>query len=287
MPTYIEMILRAIAIFFILFILARILGKKQISQLTFFDYVTGIAIGSMAASVAIRQDQSFLYGFFGLMVFTLLSLLFSFLSIHSLSLRTLIEGKPTTLIKNGEVLEDNLKKARLTHADLMMGLRRKNVFKLSDVESAVLETNGLISVMKKSQTQPLTPKDIGLSVQSESEPYLVIVDGHVLEKRLSYLGYTKEWLKGEIVKQGAKEFDDVFLAQIDSQGNVFVDLRKDQNRSEKVPQKPLLAAQLRKVQADLEMFALQTDDQNAKQMYYSQSKELDNVIQMVNPYMTE
>ncbi|TCT19976.1 uncharacterized membrane protein YcaP (DUF421 family) [Melghiribacillus thermohalophilus] len=287
MPTYLEMIIRAVAIFFILFILARILGKKQISQLTFFDYVTGIAIGSMAASVAIRQDQSFLYGFIGLSVFTGLSLLFSFLSLKSLTMRDLIEGNPTVLVQNGEVLEDNLKKVRLTHADLMMGLRRQNVFKLSDVETAILETNGRISVMKKSQNQPLTPKDIGLSVLEESSPSLVIVDGHVLEKRLSYLGYTKEWLKGEVMKQGASEFEDVFLAQIDSQGNVYVDLRKDQNRSEKVPQKPLLAAQLRKVQADLEMFALQTNDQNAKQMYYNQSKELDKVIQMVNPYMKQ
>src|SRR5699024_1396676 len=159
--------------------------------------------------------------------------------------------------------------------------------KLSDVEAAVLEANGKISVMKKTAYNPLTPKDMGMAVESEYTPSLVIIDGQLLEKRLAYLGFSQEWLQGEIMKQGANAFTDVYLAQIDSKGGVYVDLYDEENKTQQIKQRPLLAAQLRKIQADLEGFAIQTNNQAAKQMYYNQSKELQNLIDSINPFMKE
>lgn len=175
----------------------------------------------------------------------------------------------------------------MTFDDLMLSLREKNAFKLSDVELAVLESNGKVSVMKKALYQPLTPKDLGMVLEEEHMPSLVIIDGHLLEKRINYLGYSKEWLLGEIIKKGAKDFKNVFLGQIDSKGNVYVDLYNDQIKVEQVQQKPLLAAQLRKVQADLENFAIQTNDENAKKIFYDQSMELQEIINKTNPFLKE
>lgn len=287
MPEYVVILVRSLASFSIIFILARILGKSQISQLTFFDYVIGITIGNMAAAVAIDSSVEFINGIIGLLVYTALSLILAFGAIKSYRFRKIVEGSPTILIKEGRVLEKNLLKCKLTYNDLMAGLREKDAFKLSEVELAVLETDGQLSVMKKAEYAPLTPKDMNMTVEEEHRPSLIIVDGKIMEKRLNYLGYTKEWMLGEVMKKGANSIEDVFLAQIDSQGNVYVDLFDDNIKTQQIKQKPLLAAQLRKIQANLESFAIETNDKAAKRMYYNQSKELQHLIQQINPYLKE
>lgn len=287
LPEYVVILVRSLASFIIIFSIARILGKSQISQLTFFDYVIGITIGDMASAAAIDTQIEFINGIIGLLVFSTLSILLAFLSIKSYSIRKIIEGSPTLLIKDGKVLEKNLLKSKLTYNDLMVGLREKDAFKLSEVELAVLETDGQISVMKKAEYEPLTPKDINMTVEEEKKPSLIIIDGSLMEKRLNYLGYSKEWILGEIMKKGANKIEDVFLAQIDTQGNVYVDLYDDKLKTQQIKQKPLLAASLRKIQANLESFALETNDKAAKQMYYNQSKELQGLIQKINPYLKE
>src|SRR5690606_20810838 len=151
---------------------------------------------------------------------------------------------------------------------------------------AVLETTGQLSMMKKAANQPVTPQTLGLLVEDEHRPQLVIIDGKLIEKNVKKYGYTKEWLLGEINKQGAKDFKDVFLAQIDSKGNVYVDLYVDDTEElAQIQPKPLLAAQLRKIQADLEGFALQTKNEEAKQLYYEQSQQLQQVINELNPLL--
>ncbi|MFD1361037.1 DUF421 domain-containing protein [Lentibacillus salinarum] len=287
MPEYMVIVVRSLMTFFFVLLMARILGKKQIAQLTFFDYITGITIGNMASAMAINASLQPINAVIGVTIFSVLTLLIARGAIGSLTFRKLVEGSPTILIKNGDVLEKNLAKVNITFDDLMMGLREKNAFKLSDVEAAVLETNGKISVMKKTEYNPLTPKDINLPVESEHTPSLIIIDGVLMSKRLNYLGYSEEWLLGEVMKQGAKDFKEIYLAQIDSTGKVYVDLYNDEEKQQQVKQKPLLSAQLRKIQADLEGFAIQTNDQAAKQMYYNQSKEIQDLINHINPYLKE
>ncbi|MCC3357309.1 DUF421 domain-containing protein [Bacillus sp. REN16] len=285
MPEYSVIVVRSIISFFVLFIVARTLGKQQISQLTFFDYVAGIAIGNMAAAVGIDSSIELINGVIGLIIYTTFTIIIAYGALKSFKFRELVESSPSILIRDGKVLEKNLFKNRITFDDLMTGLRQKNAFKLADVELAVLETNGQLSVMKKAENQPVTPKDLGMKVEEEHMPGLIIIDGHLLERRLNYRGYTKEWLLGEIMKQGANDFKDVFLGQIDSKGNVYVDLYNDEISMQQIQQKPLLAARLRKLQAELETFSLQTEDPHAKQMYYNQSKELQHMIETINPYL--
>ncbi|MDQ0232088.1 DUF421 domain-containing protein [Metabacillus malikii] len=287
MNEYVVIAGRALLSFIILFSLARMLGKKQISQLTFFDYVVGIAIGTMAASIAINTSIKYTYGIIGLIVYSIMSLLISFGALKSFKFRDLVESSPSILIKDGKILEENLAKHKMTFDDLLNGLRVKSAFNVSEVELAMLETDGQISVMKKPEYQALTPKDIGLSVEADHAPSLIIIDGTLLEKRLNYLGYKEEWLLTEIKKKGATTIKDVFLAQINSNGTVYVDLYDDKKKFQQNSQKQELASRLRKIQADIESIATQTSDNNAKNMYYTQSIELDNMIKKLNPVLKE
>jgi uncharacterized membrane protein YcaP (DUF421 family) len=285
MPDFFIILVRSLFAFIVLFILARLMGKKQISQLTFFDYVVGISIGNIAGSVTIDHDVKILNGLTALVFWTAFQLIVTYIAIKSFRFRDIVEGSPVILIENGKVLEDNLRKVKFTFDDLMTKLREKNAFKLSDVEVAVLETDGQMSVMMKAANQPVTPQTLGLLVEDEHRPQLVVVDGQLIEQKLTQYGYTKEWLLGEINKQGAQDFSEVFLAQVDSKGNVYVDLYVDDSDDSQVPAKPLLAAQLRKIQADLEGFALQTKNQEAKQLYYTQSQQLQKLINELNPLL--
>lgn len=286
MPEYMIVVIRTVLSFIVLLILARLLGKKQIAQLTFFDYITGITIGNISAQMAVDTTLQITNGLIGMVIYTVLTIVIAYGAIKSFRFRQLVEGSAITLIQDGNVLEDNLAKVKMTYDDLMMGLREKNTYEIADVATATLETSGNITVMKKPEHQTLTPNDMGVMVEPEHhKPSLVIIDGQLLEKHLNYLGYTKEWLLGETIKQGAEDFKDVFLAQIDSKGHVYVDLYNDKAKVTQVKQKPLLATQLRKMQADLEGFAIQTNDPNAKQMYYNQSRELQDLIDKINPLL--
>ncbi|MCL6452898.1 MAG: DUF421 domain-containing protein [Alicyclobacillus sp.] len=284
MKTTGEIVIQSITAFVVLFILARIMGKRQVAQLTFFDYIVGITIGNIAATWSL-DDATNLHAIVTLLLWTALSLIVAWIQRKSFRGRHLFDGKPELLVENGHVLERNLRKANLTVEELMTMLRQKDVFKLSDVETAVFENNGTLSVMKKKAVSPATPQDLHLSVLEEKAPRIVIVNGHVLGKSLAATGYTEEWLLEEVRKQGAASFTDVFVAQIDSEGSVYVDLFADTLHTPAIPEKPLLRAKLKGLQADLETFALETHNPEAKESYRQMAQRLSEVIRRVSPYL--
>ncbi|MCL6592909.1 MAG: DUF421 domain-containing protein, partial [Alicyclobacillus sp.] len=215
----------------------------------------------------------------------LLSLLVRWLSLFSQQFATFVNGSPTVLVRKGQVLEQNLRQAKLTVSELMSLLREKDAFKLADVEFSVLEPDGQISVMKKSDSQPLTPQTVNLPVQTEPAPYTVIADGNVIPQNLANAGYDRSWLWEEIRRQGARDFKDVFLAQVDGKGNLYVDLYEDSRLQAppRNPSKALLLAELKKIQADLEGFALQTNNPSAKAEYQQAAQQMKQLIQAVEP----
>lgn len=286
MPKIMEVIVESLFAFIILFILARLMGKRQIAQLTFFDYITGITLGSIAASLSL-DEVKLIQAFASLIIWSGFSILLAWIESKSYRARTWFDGRPTFIIRNGKILERNLKKVKLTIEEMMLLLREKDVFKLSDAEYAIFENNGTLTVMKKSELQPLTPKDVGIPVVSEYEPKLLIIDGNVMERSLQDTGYSKEWLLGEILKQGGSEFRDVFLAQIDSNGNLYVDLYRDKLKQPQIKQKALIAATLKKLEADFESFALQTQNSGAKASYTEMSDQLRSLIQKMLPYLKD
>ncbi|WP_040982445.1 DUF421 domain-containing protein [Oceanobacillus jeddahense] len=285
MPEIVLVLIRSIAAFFLLFLMARMMGKKQISQLTFFDYCVGITIGSIAATLSVDQNVKIINGLVSLIIWGFFPITLAYLGMKSIIFSKITDGKATILIRNGEVLDKNMKKSLITINELLMLLREKGTFKVSDVEMAVLETNGELSVMLKTNQQPVTPQTLGVPLEQEHGPAILIMDGKIMKKSLENLGYSKEWLIGEVQKQGAEEVRDVFLAQIDSRGSLYVDLFEDQYAKTEVEERPLLAASLKKIQADLEGFSFQTDDPEAKKLYAEQAAEVQKVLDTVLPYL--
>ncbi|WP_412674582.1 DUF421 domain-containing protein [Aneurinibacillus aneurinilyticus] len=188
------------------------------------------------------------------------------------------------LVKNGKILEDNLKKEHINTDELLAQLRLKNMFKVADVEFAILETNGQLSVMPKKDAQPVTVKDLQLNLPAEVEPETVIMDGQVLLDPLRASGRTAQWLDTELKKTGVK-LENVFLGQVDDKGALYLDLYNDQLQVPQPSENQLLLATLKKCQADFEMFALETQNKEAKRLYSKAADKLQHTIEQVNPYL--
>ncbi|OIJ15269.1 DUF421 domain-containing protein [Anaerobacillus arseniciselenatis] len=287
MNDLVHVIIRTFIAFILMMILARLMGKRQITQITYFDYIVGITIGSIAAELTFSPHIRMSNFIVGMVIWAFVPIILSKIELKSVKFRTLMEGSTTTLIKDGQILEKNLKKEHLTIDEMMLLLRKKDIFKISDIQTAILEKNGEITVMKKSELQPITAKDVGLVVEKESAPCIVIMDGNVLNKTLTDYGYTKEWLLGEIKKQGANDFADVFLAQIDSLGNVYVDLFNDKLKIPQMKEKLLVAANIKQLQSNLVNFSLQTENKEAKQMYKTYADQMDKLIGEMAVYLKE
>lgn len=277
MPNWVEIVMRSLFFLIVLFLITKVLGKKQLSQLSFFEYVTGITIGNVGAELATKVEGNIIHGVLSILVFALAPFLAGSISLKSKTFRDLVEGKASVFIKDGKVMEDNLKKEKYTIDELLALLRKKDVFDVSEVEFALLEANGDFSVMLKKQNQPLTPKDLNLPVAAVKEPQTVVMDGLILDEPLSTIGLNRNWLHTEMDKLGVT-LENVFLAQANSNGELTVDLFDDKLKIPSPQEKPLLLATLKKCQADLELFALGTDSKEAKEMYNKNSVKLQKAI---------
>ncbi|MEK3854677.1 DUF421 domain-containing protein [Cytobacillus sp. FSL H8-0458] len=284
MPEWLLIGARSILFVGVLFVITKLIGKKQISELSFFEYVSGITIGSIAGEIIMGLDNHWASGILSIMIFGLVTLFADMLALKSKSFRDFFEGKGTIFIKDGKILEDNLKKERYSIDDLSSLLRQKNVFKAADVEFAVLEPRGDLSIMLKKENQPLTPKDLQLNLPQEKEPQTVIMDGNILNDPLAGSGKSKKWLKSEIEKLGLTQ-ENIFLGQIDSFGELTVDVYDDSIKVPAPQQRPLLLAMIKKCAADLEIFSLQTDSKSAQKMYERNTEKLNQIIQKLAPYL--
>ncbi|MET3208402.1 UNVERIFIED_CONTAM: uncharacterized membrane protein YcaP (DUF421 family) [Paenibacillus sp. PvR008] len=284
MPDWLVISLRTLLAIVVLFIMTKLLGKRQVSQLSFFEYITGITIGSLAAYTSLEMDQKWHLSVISLSVWVGVSLGIEFLQIKSKKARDFIDGKPRVIIKDGKILEDNLKKERLTTDELMEQLRKKDVFLATDVEFAIMEPNGDINVLLTKENQSLTPKHLGIKVGPEKEPQVVIMDGNVMDEPLAMMGLNRGWLDTELEKVGVA-IENVVLGQVDTYGQLYVDLFDDQIRVPKPQTKAALLSTLKKCEADLEMFSLSTQSPNAKKMYEECAKELERVIKEVRPLL--
>lgn len=284
MSEWTSIIIRSILFVVTLFAITKLGGKKQLAELSFFEYVAGITIGSIAGEVIMGLDGNMFHGVLAIFIFGGFTFLVDVLSIKSKTFRDLIEGKATVFIKEGKVLEENLKKEKYTIDELNSLLRQKNVFKTADVEFAVLEPKGDLSVLLKKEMQPLTPKDLNLAVAPEKETQTVIMDGEVLNDPLTAAGKNRGWLDIELANLGVT-VDNVFIGQVDSYGELTIDTYDDQLQVPSPQPRKLLLAMLKKCQADLELFALETDSIEAKQMYNKNAEKLQGAIDKVKPYL--
>lgn len=285
MPGWILIIVRTILFLFILLLTTKMLGKKQISELSFFEYVSGITIGSIAGEVITGLESNIYHGILAILLFGAVTLLVDFFSLKSKTFRDIVEGRGTVVIKDGKVLEDNLKKEKYTIDELSAMLRQKDIFRIADVEFAVMEPRGNLSALLKKENRPLTPKDLQIKTANEKEPQTVIMDTCILDEALRSSGKSRKWLDLELEKLGVT-LDNVFIGQVDSYGELTIDIYDDKIQVPAPAERPLLLAMLKKTQADLEIFSLQTEDNIVKSMYKKNANLIQEVIHKLEPFLT-
>lgn len=220
-------LVRGIIGFFTLLIFTRILGKQQVSQLTFFDYVVGITIGSTASTLTTDLTSSAWSHWVGLLTWTVLCFVLQLLTLKSKTAEKLLDGEPTIIISNGKILEKSMKKFRYTIGDLLSQLRDKGVFDLDEIAYAVLEKDGKLSILKKTEYDSVTPKDLKLETPTDSIDIEVIYDGSILQDNLASINRNKMWLMTKLKKQGVKDAAEVFLATYNATSGLFIDLYED------------------------------------------------------------
>jgi uncharacterized membrane protein YcaP (DUF421 family) len=226
--TTFEILVRTGASFVVLFIWARILGKKLISQVTFFDFVAGITLGSLTGSIILTGNVPLWMALLALSFFAFLALVLDVAALKSFTARKLINGEPTLIIKDGKILEEGMTKTRLTVDDLLLLLRKKKIFYVDEVDIAFLETDGTVSALRKAEVMPVTRKDLQMPVASRGLPQTFIIDGKILDNSLASLGKDEQWVETILESQGIARIDDVAFAQIDQQHQVYIDSRTDQ-----------------------------------------------------------
>ncbi|MDF2889852.1 MAG: hypothetical protein K0R80_219 [Clostridia bacterium] len=223
MHSILETSVRTLVGFTILLILTRLLGKKQLGQLTIFTYITGIALGNMAGDMVVHRDIKLIDGMAGLTVWAFLTFIVELISVKSSKARVLLDGEPTIVIKKGIIMQNELSKNRLNMDDLTMLLRINNVFSIHDVDYAILEPNGQLSVLKKSVLESVTKKD--MQIQPDHREYLpteIIVDGKLVSKNMKELNLNNEWLNQQLTQIGLDSVKDVFFAELQSDGSLHI-----------------------------------------------------------------
>lgn len=221
MNIYVEILLRTLLAIAVLFVLARLEGPKQVSQLTFYDYIVGITAGSIAATLCIDTETDIWVCVLAVTLFMLSSLLFSFLATKSIVMRRLLMGQPIFLIDKGLILRDGLRRARFNLSDLMRELRSLGYFDINKINYAILESNGMVSVMPKSGDRPPTAAEHGMNLPEDGIFANVVEDGKILKCNLRAFGKSAKWLSAELSRQGY-ELGGVMLATLDEKGELSV-----------------------------------------------------------------
>lgn len=220
-------VVRAVISFFSLLIYSKILGKQQISQLTFFDYALGITIGSIAAELTTDLSSRAWPHWIGLTCWAALGYLMEYITMKWRYAAKYIEGEPTIIIMNGKIMENALRKMQYRAADVMALLRNKDVFDISEVDFAIVEPNGQLSVLKKAEYQTLTAKDMKIVKKPSGISTELIYDGILIQENLRQLNKDEKWLKNQLKAKGIKDISEVFLATLNPGGSFYVDKYED------------------------------------------------------------
>lgn len=217
----------------VLYILTKLMGNKEMSQLTMFDYIIGITIGSIAAEMSTALESDFMQPLVAMVIYAVISIAISVFSCKSLNFRRFIYGNSLILYDNNEIYVKNLKKAKIDINEFLMQCRVNGFFDLSNLQTAILEINGKVSFLPKVAQRPVTPSDLNLSPNPEKICLTVILNGELLKKNLQFSGNDELWLQKQLVSQNIKNIKDVFLAFCNSQNSLIVYLNNsDENKND-------------------------------------------------------
>lgn len=222
MVEILDVILRALISLIALFSVTKLLGKKQVSQLSLFDYVIGISIGNFAAEMTTDLDLPYTHGVVAVLIFGLVAYLVSVFTMKSISLRRFFIGTPTVLIQEGKILMKGLKQVKFDVNDLLEERRGNGYFDISQIEYALMEANGKLSILPKGENFPVTIKDMNIKPEKQSLYANIIIDGKIMYTNLKNMNKDKKWLVQELKIKGYKTFENILLATLDNNEKVTV-----------------------------------------------------------------
>lgn len=206
----------------ILFILTKIMGQREMSQLSIFDYFITITIGSIAAEMSTSLENNFIQPVVAMIVYAVITLIVSFLNTKFVKLRPILSGKTLILYDNGTLFKENFKKAKIDLNEFLVQCRTSGFFSLSDIKTALLEENGKISFLPYSNKRPANPSDFNMKPKEDGIITNLILDGKIMEENLKELKVDKLWLMEMLQKQGIIKTDNIFLATYNTDGNLSV-----------------------------------------------------------------
>ena len=217
---YIKLILTSFFSAISLFAIAKLLGHKQVAQLDFFDYVTGITIGSIAAEMA-TELESPLKPFLAMVIYGAVSLCLTFTAHNFPKMRKFINGTPTIIMSNGKLYRKNMKKAKLELSEFMVMCRQEGYFNINDIHTAVFEYNGHLTIIPISTKRPVTPEDMNMSPVQETICTEIIMDGKILHENIKRLGFNLEWLQNQLKEHKCSSAKEIFLGIYDGTSSTF------------------------------------------------------------------
>ncbi len=220
--TFFQWVARATVIFLWLLLIARLMGQRSIGQLHIFDFLVAVVIAGTTAG-ALNSSTNALIGVLATTVtLALLHILISYLALKNARFRRMVQDEPLVIVQNGQLMEDTMRQARFNLDDLLLELRQKNIPNLHDVEFAILESGGKISVIPKSQARPLQPRDLRIPTKYEGMPVMLIEDGNIIDDNLVRNGLDNAWLINQLQNYGIDDPKNVLVALLDTNGRLFV-----------------------------------------------------------------
>ncbi len=217
-----DVIIRSLLSLITLFLVTKMLGKKQVSQLSLFDYVIGISIGNFAAEMTINTESQYMNGIASVVMFGLVAYIVSVATMKSIILRRYFMGVPTILIQKGKILEKNMRKVKFDMNDLLEELRNAGYFNIAEVEYAIMEANGKVSVLPKVAYKPVTTKDMKLKIAQDSLIANVVIDGKIMKQNLKNMHKDEQWLNKQLKNKGYHDYQNLILVTLDENGKIEI-----------------------------------------------------------------
>lgn len=224
---FVKIIISSLVSIIALFFSTKVIGNKQMSELSMFDYINGITIGSIAAEMATELDKNAYYPLVAIAVYTVIMWLISSVNEKSVGVRRFFGGRSILLMENGKIYQKNFKTAKIDINDFLTQCRINGYFNIEDIDTAILEQNGKLSFLPKSDAKPLSPRDINLSPEQEKLMKVVILDGNVMTENLKRTGNNMQWLENELHKQKIGNIKDVYVAECDNNNQLYVHKKMD------------------------------------------------------------
>lgn len=217
----ISVIPRSLISLILLFLVCKLIGKKQVSELSLFDYVIGISIGNFTAEMIMDFQGNFTNGVVAIIVFGLCSYIVSMTTLKSMTLRRILIGTPTIIVQNGKIIKENLVKTKIDINDLLEQVRTNGYFDLSELEYVIMEANGKLSILSKSENKPTTLKDMNIKTDKTSLCANIIIDGKIMNNNLFNMKKDENWLLKELKIKGIN-LDEILLATLDNNEKLVI-----------------------------------------------------------------